>query len=312
LNLCKHTKFLALIKVNSHNEIIDIKCQDITLYLKREDLIHPNISGNKYRKLKYNIQEALTQNHDSLLTFGGAYSNHVAAVAYAGSICGLKTIGIIRGDELASEILNNPTLTFAQCHGMQFKFISRSSYREKMTNIFLEELKNQFNNFYLIPEGGTNALAVKGCEEILTDDDRQFDYICCSLGTGGTISGLINAAKPYQTILGFSALKGHFLKNDIRKFVTTSNWKILNEYDFGGYAKINHELVNFMNKFKRDHQILLDPIYTSKMMFGVFDLIKHNYFPKGSKILAIHTGGTQGIDGMNLKLKRKNWPLILK
>ncbi len=296
----------------THNDLIAIDNLDITLCLKREDLIHPYISGNKYRKLKYNIKEALTQNCDSLLTFGGAYSNHIAAVAYAGSINGLKTIGIIRGDELAAEIPNNPTLTFAQQHGMQFKFLSRSSYRKKMSNPFLEELNHQFNNFYLIPEGGTNSLAVKGCEEILTDNDSQFDYICCSVGTGGTMSGLINASKSHQTILGFSALKGDFLNNDIRKFVTTPNWKIISDYNFGGYAKISHELVNFINSFKRDHNISLDPIYTSKMMFGVFDLINNNYFSKGARILAIHTGGIQGVDGMNLKLKRKNWPLILK
>ena len=301
-----------MIPVKTHNDLITIDSLDVTLYLKREDLIHPYISGNKYRKLKYNIKEALTQNCDSLLTFGGAYSNHIAAVAYAGSNYGLKTIGIIRGDELAVEIPNNPTLTFAQQHGMQFKFLSRSSYREKMSNSFLEELNDQFNNFYLIPEGGTNALAVKGCEEILTDNDCQFDYICCSVGTGGTMSGLINASKSHQTILGFPALKGDFLTNDIEKFVTTSNWEILNDYNFGGYAKISHELVNFINGFKREYNILLDPIYTSKMMFGVLDLIRNNYFSKGARILAIHTGGIQGVDGMNLKLKHKNWPLILK
>jgi len=312
LNLYLSAKFLVLLQVTSHNEFIKTNREDIRLYLKREDLIHPYISGNKYRKLKYNIKEALTQNCESLLTFGGAYSNHIAAVAYAGSINGLKTIGVIRGDELAAEIPNNPTLTFAQQHGMQFKFLSRSSYRNKMSNTFIEELNNQFNNFYLIPEGGTNALAVKGCEEILIDNDSQFDFICCSVGTGGTLSGLINASKSHQRILGFPALNGDFLNNDIRKFVSTSNWKILNEYNFGGYAKINHELVNFINGFKREHDILLDPIYTSKMMFGVLDLINNNYFSKGARILAIHTGGIQGVDGMNLKLKRKNWPLILK
>ena len=310
MNLCKHTKFLALIKVNSHNEIIDIKRQDITLYLKREDLIHPNISGNKYRKLKYNIQEALTQNHDSLLTFGGAYSNHVAAVAYAGSICGLKTIGIIRGDELASEILNNPTLTFAQCHGMQFKFISRSSYREKMTNIFLEELKNQFNNFYLIPEGGTNALGVLGCQEILNDNDKEFDYICCSVGTGGTICGLINSSNENQKIIGFSSINKNYLLNDITKFVTNENWMLIDDFSFGGYGKVNNELIEFMNNFRLKYGILLDPIYTSKLVYGVLNLITNNFFKPNSKILMIHTGGHQGIFPMNKFLKNKNLTTI--
>jgi 1-aminocyclopropane-1-carboxylate deaminase len=194
---------------------------------------------------------------------------------------------------------------------MVFKFISREHYRLKDHDDFCDSLKSEFGDFYLIPEGGTNALAVKGCEEILTKDDQHFDFICCSIGTGGTISGLINSALPHQKIIGFPALKGDFLKEEITKFVTNKNWELSTDYHFGGYAKVNDELVAFVNQFKRLHDIPLDPIYTGKMMFGIYDLIEKGYFPKQSKILAIHTGGLQGIEGMNQRLKQQNKSLIV-
>jgi 1-aminocyclopropane-1-carboxylate deaminase len=284
----------------------------IKLFIKREDKIHPFISGNKYRKLKYNLIEAQNTKQHTLLSFGGAYSNHIAAVAAAGKEFGFKTIGVIRGEELSTKISENATLSYAQDCEMQFKFVSREAYRTKTSLKFINSLKTEFGDFYLIPEGGTNDLAVKGCEEILTDNDVFFDIVCCSVGTGGTISGLINASSPHQKIIGFPALKGDFLQNDISKFTTKSNWELNTDYHFGGYAKINSELVEFINKFKVEHNILLDPIYTSKMMFGLFDLIKKNHFQKGTKILAIHTGGLQGIEGMNAYLKQKTMPLILK
>ena len=167
----------------------------ISLYIKREDLIHPFVSGNKFRKLKYNLLQAKAENHDTLLTFGGAFSNHIAAVAYAGQEQGFKTIGIIRGDELRDKISENPTLTFAQNCGMQFEFVTREQYRLKNDISFLEKLKENFSRFYHIPEGGTNALAIKGCQEILTEGDVDFDFVCCSIGTGGTISGIIEELK---------------------------------------------------------------------------------------------------------------------
>ena len=283
---------------------------DISLSLKREDLIHPIISGNKYRKLKHNIAFAESNNHETLLTFGGAFSNHIAATAEAGRIFGFKTIGIIRGEELQDKINENPTLKYAKSCGMTFKFVSRAEFKYKSTTSFLEKLKNEFGDFYQIPEGGTNALAIEGCKEILTKEDQAFNYICSSVGTGGTISGLINCSKPSQQVLGFSALKGDFLKEDISKFATQDNWELITDYHFGGYAKINNELITFINTFKADNNIQLDPIYTGKMLYGIQDMINKNYFPKGSKILVIHTGGLQGIAGMNAKLKQKNLPLI--
>ena len=298
--------------LNTTNQLIELpKSFGVTLYLKREDQIHPFVSGNKYRKLKYNLVEAKNKKQDTLLTFGGAYSNHIAAVASAGNEFGFKTIGVIRGEELVAKISKNKTLSFAQDCGMQFKFVSRESYRDKTTDAFLHTLKNEFGGFYSIPEGGTNGLAIKGCEEILSNGDNMFDVICCAVGTGGTISGLINASSANQNIIGFPALKGDFLYNDISKFVTKSNWQLISEYHFGGYAKINSELIEFINMFKEEHDIPLDPIYTGKMMFGLFDMFKRGHFEKGTKILAIHTGGLQGIDGMNKELKRKNLPLIV-
>ena len=283
---------------------------EITLHIKREDLIHPFISGNKFRKLKYNLLQAKAEGKTKLLTFGGAFSNHIAAVAFAGKENNLETIGIIRGEELESKISENPTLTFAQNCGMKFEFVTREAYRTKTMLSFIEELKEHHGDFYLVPEGGTNSLAVKGCEEIITPKDIDFTHICCAIGTGGTISGLINSAKDNQKIIGFPALKGDFLSDDIRKFVTNSNWEVQLDYHFGGYAKINEALIRFINDFYKQTNIPLDPIYTGKMMFGIVDLINKGYFPKGANILAIHTGGLQGIEGMNRNLKNKNLPLI--
>lgn len=283
---------------------------DISLTIKREDLNHPFISGNKLRKLKYNLLQAKAENKTTLLTFGGAFSNHIAAVAYAGKEQGFKTIGVIRGDELFNKIEENPTLKFAQENGMEFEFVSREDYRFKSEISFIEKLKEKFGDFYLVPEGGTNELAVKGCEEILTDEDAVFNYVCCAVGTGGTISGLINSALPNQKILGFPALKGDFLIDEIRIFAQKDNWELISDYHFGGYGKINLELIEFINAFFDENKVPLDPIYTGKMFFGVIDLISKKYFPPHSKILLIHTGGLQGIEGMNLKLKQKKLPIL--
>lgn len=295
--------------VNQQIKIINNK--GINLHLKREDAIHSFVSGNKYRKLKYNLIEAEKSGFNTLLTFGGAFSNHIAAVASVGQIMGFKTVGVIRGHELKDGVNSNATLSFSQQCGMQFKFISRELYREKTSQCFIENLKAEFGNFYLIPEGGTNSLAIKGCEEILNEADAFYNYICCPVGTGGTLSGLINCSKPSQQVLGFPALKGDFLQQDISKFALKTNWELKTDYHFGGYAKINAELIAFINQFKQEHHISLDPVYTGKMMFGIFDLIEKDYFPKGANILAIHTGGLQGIEGMNAVLQKKNLPLIV-
>lgn len=293
--------------MKTQNQLIYLdQNKKIEVWMKREDLIHPFISGNKYRKLKYNLEDAQNRSFKRLLTFGGAYSNHIAAVAYAGKLYNFETIGIIRGEELEREIDNNPTLNFARENGMKFKFISRSDYQNKENQNFIDELFIEYENPYIIPEGGTNNLAIKGCEEILDNEDDQFNYIACAVGTGGTISGIINSSKVHQKILGFPALKGDFLKDAIRIFAQNNNWELITDYHFGGYGKVSEELIIFMNNISKQNHFLLDPVYTAKLTFGVMDLLNKNYFPEGSKILLVHTGGIQGIEGMNKILEKKN------
>jgi len=279
--------------------------------LKPDYLIHPTVSGNKYRKLKYNLQKAQSENYRGILTFGGAFSNHIAATAAAGQSLNIPTVGIIRGEELASKMELNPTLKFAQSCGMHLEFVSRAVYKQKTDSAYLKTLLEAYENCYILPEGGTNALAIKGCQEILTDEDRAFDVICCAVGTGGTIAGLINSSLPTQKIIGFPALKGGFLNEDICKFATQSNWELWEAYHFGGYAKVDSKLITFMNDFKTTYKIPLDPVYTAKMMYGIFDAIQSGEISKDVQVLAIHTGGLQGIEGMNLRLKQKQLEVIL-
>lgn len=287
-----------------------VKEKNIRLFIRREDTIHPLLSGNKYRKLKYNLEAAKEGGYSRLITFGGAFSNHITATAFAGKEQGFTTVGIIRGDELKDSWKLNPTLALASELGMQFKFVSREVYRTKNESNFTTQLLKEYGTSYILPEGGTNALAIKGCQEILTKEDAHFDVICSSVGTGGTLAGLIKASGPNQQILGFAALKGDFLQKDICSFVTKTNWELLTGYHFGGYAKISETLITFINDFKNETGISLDPVYTGKMMFGILDLVRSGFFKEGSKILAIHTGGLQGINGMNQYLKKKELPLI--
>lgn len=299
-----------IVSKNQQVQLPILEEKGIELWIKREDKIHEFVSGNKFRKLKYNILEAKKQQKHTLLTFGGAFSNHIVATAVAGNLSGLKTIGVVRGEELANKLneilLENKTLYIANKNGMKFEFVTRENFRRKTDKDFINELRKKFGDFYLVPEGGTNELAIKGCEEILTEEDQKFDYICSAVGTGGTISGLINSAKNHQHIIGFPALKGNFLSEEIKKLTQKQHWQLQTEYHFGGYAKYNEELIRFINSFKEKTQIPLDPIYTAKMLFGILDLIAKNKYPKNTKILAIHTGGLQGIAGINKKLKEKN------
>ncbi|WP_432412769.1 1-aminocyclopropane-1-carboxylate deaminase/D-cysteine desulfhydrase [Rasiella sp. SM2506] len=281
-----------------------------TVALKREDMLHPFVSGNKFRKLKYNIAEALDRKNEILITFGGAYSNHISATAVAGKLAGLKTVGVIRGEELAANYKGNATLEFAKSNGMTFEFVSREDYKMKEDKAYLASLSEKYPNAYLLPEGGTNTLAIQGCAEILTEDDADFDYVCTAVGTGGTLAGLVAASKAHQTVVGYSALKGTFQATEVEKYTQKTNYVIKDDYCFGGYAKIDSQLVRFMNEFKQETGVLLDPVYTAKMLFGIIEDIKLGHFPENSRILAIHTGGLQGISGMNKKLKKKNLPQI--
>lgn len=273
--------------------------KQVTIFVKREDLNHPTISGNKWWKLKYNIQEAIKGAHSTLLTFGGAYSNHIYATAAAANESELHSIGIIRGEEPQPL---NPTLTFAKSKGMKLSFVSREDYRLKMKDGFIQSLKNEYGRFYLIPEGGTNHPAIKGCEEWAQQlkEQIEFDFLCLPVGTGGTISGMINVLTD-KNIVGFSSLKGgQFLNKDIKKWITKEkgHWRIETAYHFGGYGKVNKQLIEFMSGFESQYNIPLDQVYTAKMMFGIFDLIEKNAFKAGSKILVLHTGGLQGKAGL--------------
>ncbi len=281
------------------------------LAIKPDYLIHPTVSGNKFRKLKYNLEKAQSTNVKGLLTFGGAYSNHIAATAAAGKELNMPTVGVIRGEELETHVENNPTLKYARDCGMHLEFVERSIYKNKTDPGYLQQLMQNYKRYFIIPEGGTNELAIKGCEEILTIKDQSFDIICCAVGTGGTIAGLINASLPTQKIIGFPALKGDFLKEDICKFVKQNNWELWGDYHFGGYAKVDSKLINFMNDFKLRYNIPLDPVYTAKMMYGIFESISSGKIPQTAKVLAIHTGGLQGIEGMNLRLKQKKLEEII-
>tara|TARA_B100001142_G_scaffold244252_1_gene243518 strand:- start:365 stop:1252 length:888 start_codon:yes stop_codon:yes gene_type:complete len=272
-----------------------LKQKSVRLFIKRIDKIHPFVSGNKWFKLKYNINEARKQGIDTLLTFGGAYSNHIAATAFAAKENGLKSIGVIRGEK--GKCLN-PTLDLATRNSMLLTYVSREDYRNKNTSQFISRLKERFGDFYLLPEGGTNDLAIKGSAEILDVNDTQ-DYICCSIGTGGTISGIINAQSDSQITLGFPAVRYYeTLESNIDSWTNNDNYNIINTYSLGGYAKLNKSLVYFINEFYETHEIPLDIVYTGKMMYGIIDLISKGFFSKGSSILAIHTGGVQGNKGM--------------
>lgn len=266
----------------------------VQLTIKRLDQIHPRISGNKFFKLKYNLLAAQQQGLTQVLTFGGAYSNHIAATAYAAQHFGFDSIGIIRGEELASQRLN-PTLETAQDFGMQLHFVSRAEYRLRHETEYLAQLQQQYPQTMIVPEGGTNTLAIQGTQEILSADDlANYDLICCAVGTGGTIAGLIESSADHQHVLGFSALKGDFLKQDIQKWTDKNNWSLTDAYCYGGYAKTTPALLQFMQQFEQQYAIPLEQVYTAKMMLGVFDLIQQNYFPAHTRILVIHTGGLQG------------------
>ena len=281
------------------------EAQQVQVFVKRDDLTDPLISGNKWRKLQFNIQEILKTPHKRVLTFGGAFSNHIAAVAAAAHQHQFEAIGIIRGER--PEPLN-PTLQQAQAHGMNLHFVDRATYRNKYEATNMKIWRKQFGDFFCLPEGGTNQLAVKGCIEVISELQQQLgtlpDYICLSAGTGGTASGFIIGATDKATrIEVFPALKGDFIAKDIQALMSSHsenhiyNWDLCLDYHFGGYAKFNQALIDFMNDFKVNHGIELDPIYTGKLFFGVLDRIKEGQYPANSSILLYHSGGLQGRKG---------------
>lgn len=295
-----------------HNQRVHLEVferRGIEVFLKREDLIHPVVSGNKYRKLKYNLLHVHEGDFKGVLTFGGAFSNHIAATAFACMESGVPCVGVIRGEELKDKPLND-TLRQAVDQGMELHFVSREDYRNKMTPEMVAYWEQSFPGYFLLPEGGSNLLAVQGCAEILGHEDHQFDFVCTATGTGGTMAGLVQGSGREQKVLGFPALKGDFVKHEITKFVRRDNWELITDFHFGGYARVDESLIEFINIFKQKTGISLDPVYTGKMMFGISVLAEQGFFTPGTSVLAIHTGGMQGVKGMNEYLKRKNLPLI--
>ena len=276
----------------------------ISLYIKRDDLIHESISGNKWRKLKYNL-EALKE--DSILTFGGAFSNHVAACAAICNDLNIKSIALIRGEE--SEELN-PTLNLARELGMQLEFISRTEYRKKDDPEFLEAIKMKYGNPYIIPEGGANVPGLKGSAEMLNEIDIDFDVIISAVGSGATIAGMSMALKEEQKAVGILVLKGaEYIEGEISRLLKSAlseedalkamkKISLNHQYHFNGYAKINDELLNFMRSFYTQHAIQTDPVYSGKSLFALYDMIRNDQFVPGSTIIYYHCGGLQGIKGM--------------
>jgi len=281
--------------------------KEVEIYVKREDLLHPVVSGNKWRKLKYNLEEARKLRIGTLLTFGGAYSNHISAVAFAAMEEGFKSIGVIRGERMDPL---NATLAQAEKNGMRLFFVSREKYRMKDEPDFQSELREHLGEYYMIPEGGSNRLGVQGCIE-MGEEIFGFTHACVPVGTGTTLAGL---AKGIETgkALGFPVLKGEgYLEERINELLNGEHlsWQLIHDYHFDGYAKYRLELIAFINRFSHEHGIQLDPIYTGKMMYGIYDLVLKNFFPLGSKILAIHTGGLQGIAGFNQRFGNLIKPL---
>lgn len=281
----------------------------VDLSVLRLDVMHPSVNGNKWFKLKYNLLEARQKNFTTLLTFGGAYSNHIYATAAAGNLFGFRTIGVIRGEE---HLPLNPTLSFAVQQGMQIVYIDRQKYRQRYTAELQAELKERFGEVFIIPEGGGNLNGVRGCMEILSGAGefwkRQFDTVCVACGTGSTLAGIVLSLQQGQRVIGFPALKnGEFLAGEIESFLknyrasgvpTTKNaiasWELVCNYHIGGYAKVNDELLLFAQQFTQEHSIPLDYVYTAKMFYGVMDLLKQGFFPPSTRLLLIHTGGLQG------------------
>ena len=277
-------------------EIYDerVESRGVRLYLKRDDLLHADLPGNKWRKLKYNLEAATEQGVSTLLTFGGAYSNHIRATAAAGHYFDFNTIGVIRGEE---HVPLNSSLAYAKNHGMQLTYMDRRAYREKTNPSVVADLRERFGNFYLIPEGGSNALAVKGCRELVDEIDIDFDVICCPCGTGGTLAGISTALHPGRRALGFSALKGGaFLANEVAELQrqslgeTLSNWSIETEFHFGGFGRHTPRLEEFIVSFTHLHGLTLDSVYVAKMMYGIFSLAERGTFTPGASIVAIITG----------------------
>ncbi|MDA7745859.1 pyridoxal-phosphate dependent enzyme [Psychromonas sp.] len=312
---------MSFIQTNFYNKIDPSPLQvirhpqlstaNITVSIKRDDLLHPDISGNKWRKLKYNILEAKKRNIKHLISFGGAFSNHIHALSAAGYHFNFATTGIIRGE---THYASNPTLSQAQRWGMKLQFVDRKTYREKESSDYLHRLKAQYPDAYIIPEGGSNHLAIPGVEEVVTEllqqSTKPIDHIFTATGSAGTLSGLISGALKLTNktqVHGIAVLKNaHYLTEVLTNFVpkfNDLNWHLHTEFHGGGYGKVSAELAHFCHQFTQETQIPIEPIYTGKMLYALWQLIDQGYFSPGSHIVAIHTGGLQGLAGLKQQKK---------
>ena len=270
---------------------------EIEVFIKRLDLIDPFISGNKLFKLKHNVDRALLKKKNMLITFGGAFSNHILATAAYAKKKNIDCLAIVRGEEY-SEL--NPLLALAKEYGMNFCFVSRKEYAKRNDNNYISELIRKYKKAFIVPEGGNNKLGVLGAEEILETQDKSFDYIICPIGTGATLSGIVNSSKKTQKVLGINCVNDAiYINKKISQKTNKNNWEIINEFNFGGFAKFDNLLTEYLKKFKLNYKITLDLNYTAKMFFGFEKLIERRYFQRKSKVLLIHTGGIYGNIGFN-------------
>lgn len=302
--------FIPIKRLLTHSFLQEIPAPaaaGVRLLLWRDDLVNPDLPGNKARKLKYNLREARRLGHTKLLTFGGAYSNHLAAVAAAGRLHGLATVGLVRGEAAGAP---NPTLARCAADGMALHYLDRAAYRRRAAPAFLAEMQQRFGPAYLLPEGGTNALALRGVAELPAEIRQHvaFDALAVAVGTGGTLAGLLTGLAGPERALGVAALKnGGFLKADIDALTQAAtgqvftNYELATDYHFGGYAKYSAALLAFIQRFEKRHGVLLDPIYTGKLLFGVLDLIEKKHFRAGSTVVAVHTGGLQAWAGWHAR-----------
>ena len=270
---------------------------EIEVFIKRLDLIDPFISGNKLFKLKHNVDRALLEEKNMLITFGGAFSNHILATAAYAKKKNIDCLAIVRGEEY-SEL--NPLLALAKEYGMNFCFVSRKEYAKRNDNNYISELIRKYKKAFIVPEGGNNKLGVLGAEEILETQDKSFDYIICPIGTGATLSGIVNSSNRSQKVIGINCINDtKDVNKNISQKTNKNNWEIINEFNFGGFAKFDNLLTEYLKKFKLNYKITLDLNYTTKMFFGFEKLIERRYFHRKSKVLLIHTGGTYGNLGFN-------------
>jgi len=293
----------------------------LQVYIKRDDLLHPIISGNKWRKLKYNLKAAINENKNSILSFGGSYSNHIHALAFACYQQGLGSVGIIRGEQ---EYAHNFTLSWARHWGMKLEFVDRKTYRKRQQNQYIKELQQKFPQSFIVPEGGSNTLALSGVGDICSELQQQgitYDHLLLPVGSGGTLAGLIDSDKNQHNLLGIAVLKqgnscANYLSTEVNKLLPQrakhfSNWQILNNYHRGGYAKFSALDLERLREFISITNIPFEPVYSGKMILALLDLITQGYFQAYDKIMLLHTGGLQGLGGLAERklINPLEWPL---